>query len=321
MKNIFLSIAFSAGLLMTPFSMVEAAEMYFIPPVEMGVVDTEIAVDLYLDTSGKTINALSGKVTVVEQQEIAQSSSNNTRTSPVLRRIHDGDSIVGAWLTKANTTDPNRITFSGIIPGGIAGKGKIMTFYLVPKQSGTITLSVTGSVFENKASPAPLLLRLNSIAIPIRERAPNDAMSMLSSGDVTPPIIIRAIIAENNEMFDGKPFIIINAKDSESGIATYELLETGEEHQVDTLTKNTSLPWRLVDNPAPLLAPQETVNFVYLRVTDREGNAAAVEVSRRAQLSPESGEGLFNKWLMYATLIVAALLFLWLWDRRRTHHV
>jgi len=135
--------------------------------------------------------------------------------------------------------------------------------------------------------------------------------------------VTKAVIAENDEMFDGKPFIIINAKDSESGILGYELLEAGEEHQIDALVRNTSLPWRIIDNPAPLLTPSGTADFIYLRVTDREGNAVVAEVSRPTRLSPENTRSLFNKWLIYATLailITAAGLFLRHWYRRRTHH-
>lgn len=325
MKNIFAAIVFSISLFVAPLFLVHAAEIDFVPLPSVGIVGEEVAVDLYLDTEGEALNALSGEVAITTQSTPPESPTGRV----TLSRIHDGDSIIGAWLVKANIREEGRVTFSGIIPRGITTeKGKLMTLYFVPKQSGVILLSASGSMFEDKALGQRLSLRLNSVALPIREHSGETGVSTLPPKlpeDVAPPFGIRAIIAQNDEMFDGKPFIIVDAKDSQSGIAIYELLEASQTYATTTLSYDTGLPWWRIENltssvfAAPLLYPLGTT-FIYVRVIDREGNATVFSVNPPTQLLTEKTGNVFNTWPTYAILIVVTGFFLWPWYRKRKWH-
>lgn len=296
-----------------------AAEMWSVSSSkENAGVGKEIAVELFLDTEGEAVSGLRGSVAISFRTNRGAISSQEVSIS----RIRDGDSIVGVWVTKANTNDPDNVSFEGIIPvpGGMTtAKGKVLTLYFVVQQEGILDIVVTGIVLSGPLG-ASSLLRPNTLSIPVSV-LPKEATVLQETKDTTPPESVRAAIYQNEEMFDGKPFIIVNAKDTESGIATYELLETEKQYEVATLIDDSSLPWRLIDNPAPLLSSEAT-GFIYLRVTDREGNAAVVEVSHPIKLSPENWTNWFNKWLISSILIGAAGLFLWLWFlwRRHRHH-
>jgi hypothetical protein len=283
----------------------QTAEITFSITPKEAEVGKEVAVQFFLDTKQRSVNALSAEVTISDGGTVS--------------RIRDGDSIIGAWLKKATTEDPTHVSFSGIIPGGvITAQGKILTLYIIPRQPGVFKLSVTGSTFENGALAiaAPLRLSATSVkAVPVLPTSETPSMVVEDDGDMTPPQEVTANIYQNEEMFGGNFFVIMHAKDSESGVATFELLETPERHPVDVLRGDRTLAWRVVDNPAPLHGAAGS-GFIYLRVTDRDGNAAVIEVGHPIQLSPESTKWLFNKWFISAILIVVAG-FVFLRLRRR----
>ncbi|OGZ05303.1 MAG: hypothetical protein A2942_02185 [Candidatus Lloydbacteria bacterium RIFCSPLOWO2_01_FULL_50_20] len=315
-KFSFLAVAV-VGLLIFPAGLAFAASAQLTAtstgPVILG---QEVAIELFLDTAGKAVNALSGEVKISFSGDIELQASSDDVT---ISRIHDGDSIVGAWLVKAKSDDTRRVNFSGIIPGGVTtAHGKIMTLYVVPRYSGVLRLTMTGTTFEHTLLGEAEQLSSNEIAFPVGVFTGAETPA-LAPEDITPPQDIRAVIYQSEGMFDGQPFIIIHAKDAESGIATYELLETGERYPDETLKNDRGLTWRLIDNLAPLVSSANS-GYIYVRVTDREGNASVVEVNRPVQLSPENGQSLFNKWLISFILIVAAGLFLLLWGRKRKRH-
>jgi len=285
----------------------QAAEITFSVTPEKAEVGKEVAVQFFLNTKQQSVNALSVEVTL---------SGGAT-----LSRIRDGDSIIGAWLQKATTADPTHVSFSGIIPGGmVTAKGKILTLYIIPRESGALKLSVTGSTFPNDALAIATPLQSNSVSVQAVPASPKTSLplAVVETGDTMPPQEITAHIYQNQEMFGGKLFVIMHAKDNESGVATFELLEIAERHSVTELSSDERLDWRVVDNPAPL-SGAVGANFVYLRVTDRDGNATVIEVGHPIQLSPESTEQIYNKWFISVILmIVAGLLFLWLYRRSRT---
>jgi hypothetical protein len=312
---------FLGGIFFVPTHALFAAEVNVAAAVKEVAVGKEVAVDLFLNTDGKTDNALSGEIAIslLERTTISPGTTEFT-----LSRIHDGNSVVGAWLVRANTDDPSHVSFSGIIPGGKkTAHGKVLTLYIIPNTVGTLSITTTGTIFANDAPgvaeplhPSTLLLSI----VPSSSIVASTSPVISEYKDITPPVDIRAIIGQNDEMFDGQPFIIVNAKDAESGVHSYELLETPERHSVDALLHDTTFLWQRVGNPAAL--PSSIPNgFIYLRVTDREGNAAVVEVSHPVQLSPDKQSWLFNIWSFSAILIGAATFGFWLFYRRgRRHH-
>lgn len=310
-----LALFFVLGVFVLPAATIFAAETVLTQDPEItfsaipkqAEVGTEVAVQFFLDTKQQSVNALS--VDVVISGEAA------------LSRVRDGDSIIGAWLTKATLADPTHVSFSGIIPGGVTtARGKILTLYITPRESGPLKLSVTGKTFENGALAVSTPLHPNTISVQAIPASPKVSLPPTvtdAAGDMTPPQEISANIYQNQEMFGGQFFVIMHAKDAESGVATFELLETLERHPVDILRGDRTLPWRTVDNPAPLYEAAGS-GFIYLRVTDRDGNASVIEVGHPIQLSPESVKQLFNKWFISAILIVVVgLVFLRLRRRLR----
>ena len=274
-----------------------AAEIRFVAVPSAAFVGGEVAVDVLLDTEGQTVTALSGEVIVMDDDD-----------KPIMiSRIHDGDSIIGVWLKQAETGLPGKVSFSGIVPGGrITARGNALTVFLVPERAGTLTLEFSGEIFFDTAPGEPASFSGKTTALSVDE-APKE-VPPLFLGDNTPPEDIRAIIAQNEAMFDGKPFIIVHAKDAESGILMYELLETANNYPISVLVADRTLPWRRIENLDALLYPVNTA-YIYLRVTDREGNSAVVLVGEGEELSPEKAGTPFKIWLIFAILIAVAGTF------------
>src|SRR3989344_7205853 len=97
-KFSFLAVAV-VGLLIFPAGLAFAASAQLTAtstgPVILG---QEAAIELFLDTAGKAVNALSGEVKISFSGDIELQASSDDVT---ISRIHDGDSIVGAWLVRA----------------------------------------------------------------------------------------------------------------------------------------------------------------------------------------------------------------------------
>lgn len=301
----FISV-FAIVVMFFPAAWVYASEIRFIATPPIAAAGEEVGIDVVLDTEGKTATALSGEVSIADD-----------KGAPVaLTRIRDGGSLIGVWLKEATMGTAGKVSFSGIIPGGRTSTDeRVLTLYVVPKEAGMITFSFSGEAFYSNAPGEPIALKRASFGLPVSERS--DDVAPIPVSDNTPPTDIRAIIAQNEAMFDGRPFIIVYAKDAESGVLMYELLEIGAFQPLAGLEDDTLLPWRRIENPDALVYPVNT-RYIYVRVTDREGNAAVAFVGAPNELSPEKSLILFNKWVILAILIgVAGLLSLWLWIRRK----
>ncbi|MDO8520865.1 MAG: hypothetical protein Q7S52_02005 [bacterium] len=301
---------FFGFLLFSPFNL-HAAEITLIATPSVAALGEEVAIAVVVDTEGKVITALSGKLTVTEE---------GGSPAPI-ERVRDGDSIIGAWLLQAKADTLGKVSFSGIIPGGVTtAQGKVLTLYLVPKKTGTIIATFSGEVFFGTSPGEAVTLLPERMELSVH--ASSEDAAPYVPGDETPPEGVRGIIAQNEGMFDGKPFIIVYAKDTESGILMYELLESREFHPLLGPARggDSVLPWRRIENPAALFYPVNT-RYIYVRATDREGNSAVAFVGGPGQLlelSPEKTAVPFKTWLILAILIVVAgTSCLWLWARRR----
>lgn len=266
-------------------------------------IGEEVVVDILVGSGDDAINAIAGTI-----------SLRGASTSGL--RIHDGDSIVHTWVSRAQNRDLRRVTFSGIIPNGVTvEKGKVLTLYITPSDFGVLDVSVLGTVYFERAPGVPFALTKEAVSITIEGVHEKTATSTLEEEirDRTPPSHIRAVFLKNEDpnAFDGKPFIIVvQAKDDESGVHSFELLESDYYFDVEDIVRDIRLDWRpIADFMAPLNRATES-SYIYVRATDREGNAAVALVGHPAELSPENTQKRFNEGTILAILIVSGGLLL-----------
>lgn len=221
-------------------------------------------VDITIDPEGKTFNALQGAVVFSD----------------------DTISFVRAETGSSNITffiDPpavkgNRITFSGIIPGGFSGlidpfdsahknPGQIVRLVFVGKAAGEGRLAVTGLAIADNDGHGTL------------ESVADQQMAFSVSGTVAPSVYfpqdtvaptVTASVVKDANLNNGKYTLIFNAVDKQSGIDHVDIKEGGGD-------------WHTIQSPY-LLQDQSRQSILLIRAVDVAGNSgnATIPPVRRA---------------------------------------
>lgn len=257
---IWFSIALIFGFLIIPQAFAAELSIKAASPAE----NNELKVDILLDSNGEEINAI--EATLVFPANILQ-----------LKNINDGDSVISLWIRRPQIgTSSSAINFSGIIPGGYSGKGKIfqVTFAIVGNGFADFALRDARVLLnDGVGSAAKLILVPYSQAVQYEEGMQSAAPPQNQSKDVTPPEQFTPEISSDSGIFAGKYFITFSSLDKGSGIDHYEVLEVSRGFDI-----TQSGMWKRTESPY-LLLDQSLQSDVYVRAVDREGNFTIVKIS------------------------------------------
>lgn len=212
-----------------------AALVYFeIHPLEQGFVT-----NVSIDTENEEINALEGTISV-------SSSQGDLSTQ-------NGNSIIPIWIEKPEYQD-HQIKFSGIIPGGFNGKGKLfeVRHNLNPSNSFKLT---DVRVFLN--NPNGELATTTSRTITYQNQTQKSELT-----DIYPPEIFNPEIVSNQSIENGKYMLVFSTTDKGSGIDKYQVMEKG-------VGGNSN--WKDAESPY-LLQDQTLKSEIYVRAVDKSGN-------------------------------------------------
>ncbi len=236
--------------------------------------DGQISLYVKIDTEEKDVNAISGKL--VFPPELL-----------TLEHIDTSESAVQLWL-EGPILDNDHIKFSGIIPGGFAGRADVFKLVLAPGDAGTgliafdelTVLLNDGKGSEDQVTSEPLEITLPLGQPPVFRAEPEDTTS---------PIILSAQ-AVTDPSGQTPRMLVIHAVDHESGIAEikYHTEQTGWQ----TYTKPTDI------SDIPLTAA------ISIEVRDLAGNIA----SRQLYEQPETANMPINIWWMIAGLLLLIII-------------
>ena len=178
-------------------------------------------VNLSLNTDGEKLNAFEGNLFFSDNLE--------------LKKIEDGDSIINLWIEHPSVPKSNIqnfISFSGITPGGYKGpKGLIFRVVFTAKKEGEGKVAIEkervlkndGLGTEVKISKKNLEFRIENLG---GESSINPKSYILNPvKDIVPPEDFKPIISKDNNLYDGKYFLVFNTQDKISGIDRYEIRE------------------------------------------------------------------------------------------------
>src|SRR3989344_3501467 len=203
----------------------EAASLNLVSPVSEIGVGQQFQVDLMLDAEGEIINAIEGEITF--SKELLE-----------IREIRDGDSIINLWVERPSIKPTGKVIFSGIIPAGFAGvlspyyegrrPGKIFSLIFTSKGEGEGTVNLENEkvlLHDGLGTPAKLGILNFEFRILKREvRIPDSRFPIPEDKDS--PEDFKPEIASNQNVFEGKYFLVFAAHDKGSGIDHYEIQET-----------------------------------------------------------------------------------------------
>jgi hypothetical protein len=257
------------------------------------VSNQSVRITVQLDTQGEDANAIQAEVTF--PADLFK-----------LKKISDGSSAVSLWITPPKESVSGVIDFAGIMPGGFIGSnGPLFTFELQPLASGTGIIQIaSATVLANDGIGSSLSVATGSVSIDIRPASSSSASLTPSAPtvDFTAPNPFTPEIASDPNIFNGKYFLVFAATDNASGIDHYEVLEGSS--------------WHTATSPY-LLTDQSLSGDIYVRAVDHDGNFIVVKIPARHPLARR------NLWLFLTVgiLIVALVLLLSIWMKRRRPHI
>jgi hypothetical protein len=213
----------------------------------------EFVMPIYLDTEGESINAF----------EVRLKFSSNL----IFRDYLEKDSIVSYWIEKPQIQE-NNLVFSGIIPGGYIGKKGLLVnlvFEAKSESQSSIEILPSSQVLLNDGFGTKADLKIEKYEFLVK---PSEKKEIVIK-DNYPPESFKIYLQRNKEIFDGKYYIIFDAKDKQSGIAYYEVKEGKYDFE------KAKSPYVLKD--------QSLRSYIYVKAVDRAGNER-IEVLKSLKL-------------------------------------
>jgi GxxExxY protein len=270
---------------------VHAATLRFDASAETLHVGDQFEVAVLLDTQNESINAVEGELTF-----------SNTAFRFV--RIRDGGSIINFWVRPPNIAgaceEPCRISFSGVVPGGFAGRDGFLfaATFRAEKETQAATFSLQGvEAFLSDGQGTEAQVSLLPLTIPVEERQGNPQLSEPAAQDSEPPEPFMPAVARDSSIFDGNWFLAFAAADRQSGIDHYEIQETGD-RQPDNGN------WIRAESPY-VLKDQTRKSFIHVKAFDRAGN------ERVATVNPEPMIRWYNNPWIFGIVLIGILAALY----------
>ncbi len=207
----------------------------------------EFEVQTNIETNGKNINAVQGKIYLSPNLELIG--------------IKTGNSIITSWVERPKVELP--IVFSGVIIGGF--EGLIEVFHYPKKLPGNILTLILKAKREGPAyieMREPRVLLNDGQGTEVKAIAPRFSFQILSSVNSTVieyadtiPVITSAEIMNDSLLYDGQYALIFAGQDKGSGISYFEVKEGNGEWQ------KTESPYILADQTLRSEIDLKAVNF------------------------------------------------------------
>jgi hypothetical protein len=240
----------------------------------------QIEVSVVMDTGGESMNAIEGAISFPENVLEVE-------------KVYGADSLVDLWIEKPHAEPGGRIVFSGVVPGGYAGKGMVMSIVFSARREGEGAIAASdvrllrndGEGTQIQARSAPLRFLVAS------QRQASEGIRRPQ--DKEPPEQFTPQIASDPGVFGGKRFLVFATQDKGSGIARYEVREgAGESVEAES-------PY--------LLRDQHIAGSIAVRAIDNEGN------ERVAVVPAQDSAGWSWGHYILAVALLAALIMIIFW--------
>jgi len=236
----------------------------------------------FINTENEYINALEGEI-IFPVDKFA------------IREIRSGDSMISFWIQEPVVND-NKISFSGIIPGGyIAKKGLVFSTVIEAKKEslggGIIDLE-NYRVLLNDGSGTEIKTGVINWSFEISEEEVLiiNKITGIKEKDYESPEKFTPIIIKIPEIGEDQYLLIFSTTDKLSGIDHYEI----QEGKRDFVT--VSSPY--------ILQNQELDEEIIVKVVDKAGNERVVTVT------PVNLKPWYQKYYIFVIIILTLLIIL-----------
>ena len=290
-KFIIASIIFPLSFLV--YSSASASKTFFEAEKTNIIVGDIFEASFFIDTEGKDINAIEGKIVFPEKLL-------------GIKEVSDGNSIVNFWVERPNEKN-GEISFSGIIPGGyLSKKGFIFSVIFRSLGEGVSPVEIKSiRVLANDGKGTPVETSVNNIQFNISKKIETILISTSSNYQIEPskakdlilPEIFEPKVVGDSSMFNGKYFLVFATQDKGSGIDHYEVLEQKVLNIFNSQFVMWEKGWIKTDSPY-VLNDQSIHSYIHVKAVDKNGNERIVVIS------PKNSVKLFEIWWTWVIIVV-----------------
>lgn len=250
------TIASLGFILFFVFTPAFAAEVFFDAKNKSFASGEEFLAQVFLNTKEESLNAIEGKI--VFPTDLLE-----------VREIRDGNSSVNFWIEKPHTLQSGIIVFSGITPGGLLDtKEFIFSVIFRAKKEGSGAIEIRDTkVLRNDGKGTEAKTRILNLEFRILESESQISNSKFQTPlDTEPPEDFKPIIVSDQNIFDGKYFLVFATQDKASGIDHYEAREG-------------QWGWFSVSESPYLLKHQSLDRKIFIKAVDKSDNERVVTIS------------------------------------------
>lgn len=219
----------------------------------------DFLVQVYLNTGDVSVNAVEGKVLFPKDYF-------------TLKEIREGNSSINFWVEKPESLKDGEVSFSGITTGGFVGpKRLILGLVLRTKKSGDSQINLSNVVvLANDGQGTTIATKIKALSLSTTGEV-KDANSV-AIVDNEQPEQFNISVGHEDEIFDGKNFLVFSTVDKASGVNHYEVRESYWGLGGDYVKSNS--PYLIQD--------QSLKSRLYVKAVDNSGN------ERIAKLGPQN---------------------------------
>jgi len=176
-------------------------------------VGDQFEVKVLLNAENDSINAMEG-VLVFPQDAV------------VLKEIKSGNSIISFWSQAPKATG-NKVDFSGVIPGGYAGRnGLVLSLIFEAKTENASVIELSKAVaLINDGQGTQASVKIVNFRLVVSGKAVEPKIITDQKDDTDPPEEFSPAISRDETIFEGKNFLVFATQDKGSGIDYYEVCE------------------------------------------------------------------------------------------------
>lgn len=217
-KKIFLS--FIIGAMFLPY-LASAATLYFDTKQKDFFVGDNIIVNVLLDSEGKDINAIDGRL-------VFDYKTKNISVGD----LSVAGSVFSLWPQKPSLSmNEKEIYFTGGVPEGV-NDDNLLVFKIILNLDKPGDLSFKNldlGVYLNDGKGTKIVPTIKDMSIEILPKPEGQESKRewpnVLAGDTNPPEPFEILLGQEGSVFDGRKFISFNTVDNESGISYYEVIE------------------------------------------------------------------------------------------------
>lgn len=251
-------------------------------------LEEKFLVNILVDTKGQMVNAFEGEV--VFPSDILQ-----------MRDVVESDSIIDFWIERPSLLDGNKISFSGIVPGGFVGEGSLFSVIFKTKTEGESFLSTNRvRALLNDGLGTEDSVNSNIFHFEVSKDVSQDEVIKVQITDVDPPEIFSPIITKIPEIAGDDYVLIFSTKDKDSGVDYYEV-------------KEGFLSYKKAESPY-VLRNQKLDRKIIIKAVDKAGN------EREITMEPVYPSSWYEKYSFFGiiVLVIAAAYFLGRVSRKKS---